>query len=110
MAASIAVLPLLLQFIPLVHAANWHLDLSHTVAQETIDPIVSPNAVGGHLHKVIGGAGFGASYDYDSYAGSSCSSLSIQADKSNYWVPCESTQAISRPRPSRPSLHVRVVR
>lgn len=68
----------------------WHLDRIYTLVNEAVDPIIAPNAVSSHMHKVIGGSRFGASYGYEDYAAAKCSSLQCQADKSNYWMPRES--------------------
>jgi hypothetical protein len=68
----------------------FHMDSQRALVVETIDPIVSPNAYGGHSHRVIGGSGFSAAYDRDDYSSSSCSSLPVQGDKSNYWIPRKS--------------------
>lgn len=74
----------------LVGAADdgWHLDFTYVLTNENLDPIVSPNAQGSHMHKVMGGSRFGASYNYADYNAAKCSSLRVQADKSNYWMPC----------------------
>lgn len=66
---------------------GWHLDFVYQLVNEELDPVVSPNAEGSHMHKVIGGSQFGASYNYAEYSAANCSSLRIQADKSNYWMP-----------------------
>ena len=81
---------LLLALALFVRADNWHLDNIALLTVESLDPIVSPNDQSTHIHRVIGGSGFGASYDYQSYASSKCSSLAPQADKSNYWMPSSS--------------------
>ena len=47
----------------------WHLDTLENLVNERLDPVVSPNAVGSHLHDVAGGSGFGAAYNYDTYVG-----------------------------------------
>lgn len=41
------------------------------------------------MHKVLGGSGFAASYNYDTYSKAKCTSLKLTADKSNYWMPSE---------------------
>lgn len=64
-----------------------HLDDAWVLVNEQFDPVVSPNAQSSHMHKVIGSSRFGASYNYDNYNGAKCSSLAVQADKSNYWMP-----------------------
>ncbi|ODN82718.1 hypothetical protein L202_01005 [Cryptococcus amylolentus CBS 6039] len=65
----------------------WHLDYVNTLVNEALDPVVSPNAQASHMHKIIGGSRMAAYYNYDDYAGAKCSSLRVQADKSNYWMP-----------------------
>jgi hypothetical protein len=30
-----------------------------------LDPIVSPGAISGHVHAIVGGSNFGPTYDYD---------------------------------------------
>ncbi|KIR79550.1 transmembrane receptor [Cryptococcus gattii E566] len=65
----------------------WHLDYVYTLANEELDPIVSPNAQSSHMHKIIGGSRMAAYYNYNDYAAAKCSSLRVQADKSNYWMP-----------------------
>lgn len=68
---------------------GWHLDTTYLLVNERLDPIINPNGVSAHMHKVIGGSMFGANYNYDDYSNAKCSSLALQADKSNYWMPCE---------------------
>lgn len=68
----------------------WHLDYVYTLANEELDPIVSPNAQSSHMHKIIGGSRMAAYYNYNDYAAAKCSSLRVQADKSNYWMPSKS--------------------
>lgn len=65
----------------------WHLDDVYTLANEELDPVVSPNLQSSHMHKIIGGSRMAAYYNFDDYAAAKCSSLRIQADKSNYWMP-----------------------
>jgi len=43
----------------------WHLDVLNLLVNERLDPIVDPNAVGGHMHDIVGGSNFGASYNYE---------------------------------------------
>ncbi|WWC98914.1 hypothetical protein V866_005808 [Kwoniella sp. B9012] len=67
--------------------AAWHLDNLYPLATERLDPVVNPNGVASHLHRIVGGSAFGANYNYDEYNGASCSTAAVQADKSNYWMP-----------------------
>jgi hypothetical protein len=85
----LCVLGLLLPHLSVTLAGDdgWHLDYTYTLVNEELDPVVSPNAEGSHMHKVIGGSRFGASYNYAEYSAANCSSLRVQADKSNYWMP-----------------------
>lgn len=73
--------------VALAGADGWHMDNAYFLVNEAIDPIVNVNAQGSHMHKVVGGSGFGASYDFNTYAKARCSSIRYQADKSNYWMP-----------------------
>ncbi|ODO11105.1 hypothetical protein I350_01707 [Cryptococcus amylolentus CBS 6273] len=73
-----------------VHAdgdSAWHLDNIWSLVNEELDPIVSPNAQSSHMHAIVGGSRMAAYYNYDDYAAAKCSSLEVQADKSNYWMP-----------------------
>ncbi|WVQ86150.1 hypothetical protein IAT38_008318 [Cryptococcus sp. DSM 104549] len=65
----------------------WHLDDLYTLATERLDPVVSPNAVSSHVHRILGGSNFGANYNYDQALASKCTTASVQKDNSNYWLP-----------------------
>ncbi|KAK8861339.1 hypothetical protein IAR55_002158 [Kwoniella newhampshirensis] len=65
----------------------WHLDTMYTLITERLDPIINPNGVSSHAHRILGGSNFGANYNYNLYDSSSCSSAAVQADNSNYWMP-----------------------
>ena len=55
---------------------------------ERADPIVSPGAVAGHVHRVIGGSNFGVEIPSSDYLRESeCTSSAIKEDKSAYWFP-----------------------
>jgi hypothetical protein len=64
-------------------------DAPGILAVENLDPIVTPNAQASHMHRIVGGSAFGASYNFATYSSASCSQLPVQADKSNYWMPRE---------------------
>lgn len=68
---------------------GMHLDDIWVLVNEELDPVVSPNMQSSHMHKVIGGSRFGASYNYDDYSSAQCTSLAMQKDHSNYWMPSE---------------------
>ncbi|KAL7423501.1 hypothetical protein Q5752_001081 [Cryptotrichosporon argae] len=65
----------------------WHMDNLYTLSMEQLDPILYPNQESQHMHLIFGGSNFGASYNYDTYSEASCTSVGIQIDKSNYWMP-----------------------
>jgi hypothetical protein len=54
---------------------------------ERADPVVSLGKVSAHVHTIMGGNGFGFQMDYASNQASTCSSCTVDQDKSNYWVP-----------------------
>lgn len=72
------------------NSGGWHFDAVYTLGNEQLDPIVNPNGQATHMHKIIGGNSFRAAYNYELTQTSSCSSVSVQADKSNYWMPSQS--------------------
>src|SRR6266699_1702843 len=57
------------------------------VAYERFDPIVQSGLVSGHLHAVIGNNHFRQTFDPDVWRAANCSTMEIQENKSNYWVP-----------------------
>lgn len=65
----------------------FFMDTNSILTVENLDPIVTPNGYAGHSHRILGGSAFAASYDRDVYEAAKCSSLGVQADKSNYWIP-----------------------
>lgn len=77
---------LIITFTAHVLAGNWNTGVRPLVT-ERLDPIVSPNGLASHMHAVIGGSSFGASYNYADAIKSSCTSIPISVDKSNYWLP-----------------------
>lgn len=58
-----------------------------TLLKGRLDSIVSPNAVSGHTHHIIGGNGFAPNMTYESTQKSTCTSCTIKGDNSNYWIP-----------------------
>ncbi|CAO1597851.1 hypothetical protein XANCAGTX0491_001643 [Xanthoria calcicola] len=60
---------------------------SSAVVQERLDPLVNPGALAGHVHSVVGGNAFAATMDFGTTQSSSCTSVDLIADKSNYWMP-----------------------
>jgi hypothetical protein len=72
-------------FNPTAHAF-WRAACS-VVQTGRIDPILSPDTISGHVHKIAGGNEVNPYSTYDSLQTSNCSSCEIQADKSAYWTP-----------------------
>ncbi|OWZ63094.1 hypothetical protein AYX15_04854 [Cryptococcus neoformans] len=66
---------------------GWHIDYVYTLMNAQLDPIVFPNGQSDHMHKIIGGSRMAAYYNFEDYQSAKCSSLRVQADKSNYWMP-----------------------
>lgn len=52
-----------------------------------MDPIVQPGAVSSHVHNVVGGNKFKSTYNADDLMTSSCTTMPVMADLSNYWAP-----------------------
>lgn len=53
-----------------------------------LDPIVSPGAVSSHVHMIQGANAFGSTFDYNTIRNkSTCSTIQVQDDLSNYWAP-----------------------
>lgn len=89
---SIFTLATLLSILNTISALDaWHLDETAILANEQLDPIINPNGQSSHMHKIMGGSAFAASYNYDTYSKAKCSSLKLAVDKSNYWMPSEYT-------------------
>lgn len=60
---------------------------SSALVMERLDPLINPGALSGHVHSVIGGNAFAASMDFGTTQSSTCTSIDIIPDKSNYWMP-----------------------
>lgn len=53
---------------------------------ERIDPIVNPDEVSPHAHRVLGGSNFGMNTNTSYLRESECTSVPIDEDKSAYWT------------------------
>lgn len=84
---------LLISLAGIVHATNkWEFyaysGLPGMLSYGRLDPIVSPGAVSSHVHQFQGANAMSASYDYDTLRhDSTCTTLDVQDDLSNYWAP-----------------------
>ncbi|TBU27996.1 WSC-domain-containing protein [Dichomitus squalens] len=80
----------LLSLAALVAAANaehWIFGGSRPIVTTRLDSIVNPNAIGGHVHSIVGASRFKNVYDADDLTQSKCTTIPVQPDKSNYWAP-----------------------
>ncbi|MCJ1301860.1 hypothetical protein MMC08_004661 [Hypocenomyce scalaris] len=57
------------------------------IVLERIDPVMSPGQVANHVHSVVGGNGFAATMDFAQTQTSTCATVPVVPDKSNYWMP-----------------------
>ncbi|KAI5464402.1 hypothetical protein BGZ63DRAFT_461492 [Mariannaea sp. PMI_226] len=71
----------------LLPAADAFLLMSQLIAHERADPIVQPDIVSGHIHDVLGASTFGVTFNPDVWSKAKCSTMQVQENKSNYWMP-----------------------
>lgn len=57
------------------------------VVLERVDPLLSAGKVSNHVHSVVGGNGFAPTMDFAQTQKSTCSTVRLKPDKSNYWMP-----------------------
>ncbi|CAK7213868.1 hypothetical protein SBRCBS47491_001952 [Sporothrix bragantina] len=67
--------------------AFWRMECRGVAGYARIDPLVSPGAVSGHLHAIMGSGGFSESATYADITASDCTSCLVTQDKSSYWHP-----------------------
>ena len=58
-----------------------------SVAIERVDPLLSPGVASNHVHSITGGNGFKATMEYEDTQSSTCTTMPVKQDKSNYWMP-----------------------
>ncbi|KAF9522714.1 hypothetical protein CPB83DRAFT_726117, partial [Crepidotus variabilis] len=75
-----------LALFPAFSNAYWLMPAG-VITEERLDPIVSPNAVSGHVHTVFGGSNFGSNVTTEKLQQSTCTSTAVNEDFSNYWAP-----------------------
>jgi hypothetical protein len=68
-------------------AAFFKITCSQPVVVERLDPIIFPGQTSPHVHTVMGANGFASTMDDNSLTDASCTTCSVTADDSNYWVP-----------------------
>ncbi|OSD05010.1 WSC-domain-containing protein [Trametes coccinea BRFM310] len=79
----------ILSLVTLAAVANayWTFGGTPVLVQTRLDSIVNPDGIGTHVHAITGASGFSNHYDYDQLIQSNCTTITVQADKSNYWMP-----------------------
>jgi len=74
--------------LPFASAVHVIFGGTRPVVTTRLDPIVNPGTVGTHMHSIAGGNGFRNTYSYDALTSqSTCTTIVVPQDKSNYWTP-----------------------
>ena len=60
---------------------------SKVLVSTRLDPVVQPGVQSSHVHNIVGGNNFNATYDSNFLLSSTCTTSPVTADKSNYWAP-----------------------
>jgi hypothetical protein len=60
---------------------------SKVLISTRLDPIVQPGVASTHLHNILGGNRFNATYDPAFLLSSTCTTSPVAVDKSSYWAP-----------------------
>lgn len=55
-----------------------------SLISERLDPILSPGGVSAHVHNIYGANKISASWEYDTVRTSTCNSMGLKVDNSNY--------------------------
>lgn len=71
---------------PSLVSAFWRMECGISQVGR-IDPIVAPDTISSHVHKLSGGSNININSTFDSMQDSACTTCTIQADKSGYWTP-----------------------
>ncbi|GAA5840436.1 hypothetical protein JCM11251_006559 [Rhodosporidiobolus azoricus] len=67
--------------------AFWRLPCGNSLVVERADTIVSPGAISGHVHNILGASNFALSSTFEQLRASECTSCLVKQDMSNYWTP-----------------------
>lgn len=54
---------------------------------ERVDPLLSPGVASNHVHSITGGNGFKANMTFEDTQDSTCTTVEVTQDLSNYWMP-----------------------
>lgn len=60
---------------------------SKVLISTRLDPVALPGLISPHIHNIVGGNRFNATFDPNYLISSTCTTSPITADKSNYWAP-----------------------
>ncbi|TBU27990.1 hypothetical protein BD311DRAFT_664324 [Dichomitus squalens] len=66
---------------------HWAFGNVRPIVTTRLDPVINPNAIGSHVHSVVGASRFKDVYDPADLVQSNCTTIPVQPDKSNYWAP-----------------------
>ncbi|KAJ6630107.1 hypothetical protein B0H10DRAFT_1775195 [Mycena sp. CBHHK59/15] len=77
----------LLLIVPPLCQAYWLMAANNIITTQRLDPVASPGFVSTHAHSVLGGSNFEMNTSTAALRSSSCTSIPIPEDKSNYWFP-----------------------
>ena len=72
------------------YSADCHYFVMYTggsLVLERVDPLLSPGVASNHVHSITGGNGFNANLDFAGTQASTCTTMPVTQDKSNYWMP-----------------------
>ncbi|EJF58368.1 WSC-domain-containing protein [Dichomitus squalens LYAD-421 SS1] len=69
-----------------VSAEHWIFGGVRPIVTTRLDPVISPNAIGSHVHSIVGASRFQNVYDPADLVQSNCTTIPVQPDKSNYWA------------------------
>lgn len=76
------------QYLYVGRQPKFHIEAIAQLADQMVDPIISPGQpFSQHTHTFFGGSMINPNLTYEQLQNGSCSSVSVQADKSSYWIP-----------------------
>jgi hypothetical protein len=76
------------QYLDVGKQPRFHIEGVAEIVDERVDPIISPGAdFSAHSHAVLGNSMFNTNLTYEQTQEANCTSISIAADHSSYWVP-----------------------
>ena len=67
--------------------AYFVLSSGQALVTERLDPLLDPGKTSAHVHSIVGGNAFASTMDFAKTQTSTCSTIPVKADNSNYWMP-----------------------